>query len=243
MTDNGKDNKQPSTGTDASSSNGPLWWEGELKLRSRIAMGLGGSENIQRQHARGQLTARERLDCLVDEGSWREVGLFTGKMKYDDQHGLIDGSPANAIAGTGTIEQRDVAVSAEDFTVRGGSSESTSPEKWQYIERYALEYRIPIIRLVETAGGSINLLKQSSGTKIPGYTGWPLGGLLGTVPVIGIAMGAAAGLGAVRVVASHFSVMVAGSSYVFAGGPAVVKPGVGQEIDKEELGGASVHAR
>jgi len=220
-----------------------MWWEKELSRRTAFALAMGGPKNVNRQHERGQLTARERIDELVDTGSWHEVGMFTGKASYDEDHGLVSFVPANVVVGTGRIDSRDVALVAEDFTVRGGSSEATSPEKWQYIERFALEYKLPLVRLVETAGGSINLLKQSGGTKIPGYPHWPLADLLGVVPVVGVALGASAGLGAVRVVCSHFSVMVAGTSFVFAGGPAVVKPGVGEDVTKEQLGGASVHAR
>lgn len=219
------------------------WWEEELAQRTQFALDMGGPSNVARQHERGQLTARERIDQLIDDESWEEIGKFTGKASYDEDHRLVSVTPANVIIGIGRIDERDVALVAEDFTVRGGSSEATSPEKWQYLERLALEYRMPLVRLVETAGGSINLLKQSGGTKIPGYPHWPLADLLGAVPVVGVALGAAAGLGAVRVVCSHFSVMVAGTSYVFAGGPAVVKPGVGEDVSKEELGGASVHAR
>lgn len=218
-------------------------WETELKRRQEFADALGGEANIARQHAHGRGTARERLDDLLDADSWREVGRFTGKGVYGEDHSLISVTPANVVTGVGKIHDRDVAVVAEDFTVRGGSSEATSPDKWQYIERFALRYRMPLVRLVETAGGSINLLKQSGGTKIPGYPHWPLPDILGHVPVAAIAMGSAAGLGAVRVICSHFSVMVAGTSFVFAGGPAVVKPGVGEDVTKEELGGASVHAR
>lgn len=218
-------------------------WEGEIEARTSFALGLGGEENVARQHERGRKTARERLELMLDQESWREIGRFTGQGVYGEDHSLTKVTPANVITGIGKIEDRDVAVVTEDFTIRGGSSEATSPEKWQYIERYALNYRLPLVRLVETAGGSINLLKQSGGTKIPGYPHWPLIDILGHVPVAAVAMGSAAGLGAVRVICSHFSVMVAGSSYVFAGGPPVVKAGVGEDVTKEELGGASVHAR
>lgn len=218
-------------------------WEEELRRRVAFAEGLGGEENITRQHQRGRLTARERVEGLLDSASFREIGRLTGKGSYDDDHHLVSVLPANVVTGTGEIDARPVAVAAEDFTVRGGSSEATSPEKWQYVERLALEYGFPMVRLVESAGGSVNLLKQAGGTKIPGYPHWPFADMLGTVPVVGLALGAAAGLGAIRVVASHFSVMVAGTSSVFAGGPAVARRGVGEDASAEELGGASVHAR
>jgi acetyl-CoA carboxylase carboxyltransferase component len=134
-------------------------------------------------------------------------------------------------------------VSADDYTIRGGSSESTVSEKWIYAERYALTYRMPLVRLVDTAGGSVRLLQQMQATKIPGYASWPVGELMQVVPVVGVAMGACAGLGAVKVLSSHFSVMVRGQAQVFAAGPPVVKQAYGVDIDKESLGGYAVHRR
>ena len=223
----------------------PVWAEalGEMEFRRGLALGMGGEEKVARQHAHGRLTARERIDLLLDEGSFAEIGVFTGKGTYDEDGRLVSVVPANVVVGTGAVGGVRVVVVAEDFTVRGGSSESTSPEKWQYAERLALEYRMPIVRLVETAGGSVNLLEQAQATKIPGYPHWPWMDMLGVIPVVGVALGACAGLGAMRVVASHFSVMTKGTSQVFAGGPAVVAPGVGEKIGKQELGGSDVHAR
>lgn len=220
-----------------------LWWEREIEQRRDFALAMGGPDKVERQHAAGRLTARERIDYLVDPGTWREVGMFSGAAEYDAENQLKHVTPANVITGIGKINGRDVVVAAEDYTLRGGSSESTNPEKWQYIERLALTYRIPVVRLVEMAGGSINLLEQMSSTKIPGYPHWPFVEMMGKIPVIGVALGAAAGLGAVRVCSSHFSVMTEGSSWVFAGGPPVVKAGVGEDVTKEELGGSKVHAR
>lgn len=214
----------------------------ELERRQELARAMGGPENIARQHAAHRMTARERIDRLLDRGSFQEIGVLAGRAHYDSE-GKVDGlSPANVVTGTGLIEGRKVVVAAEDFTVRGGSSEATSPEKWQYAERLALEYRWPMIRLVETAGGSVNLVRQMGATKLPGYPHWRWVDMLSTVPVVSAALGACAGFGARRVVSSHFSVMVKGTSQVFAGGPAVVGPGVNQEIDKEALGGSKVHA-
>jgi len=222
----------------------PVWADAleEMERRRGFAEAMGGVDKVERQHVAGRLTARERIGVLVDPGSFVEIGMFTGKGTYDERGALVSVVPANVIIGTGRVEGREIVVVAEDFTVRGGSSEATSPEKWQYGERLALEYRLPIVRLVETAGGSINLLEQAQATKIPGYPHWPWMDLLGVVPVIGVALGACAGLGALRVVASHFSVMPKGTSQVFAGGPAVVAPGVGESVSKDALGGSSVHA-
>lgn len=214
----------------------------EMAYREEQAQWLGGLENVDRHHRSGRLTARERIHLLLDPGSFHEIGILTGKGEYDDLGQLKSFQPSNIIIGKGKITGRKVVVAAEDFTVRGGSSEATSPDKWQFAERHALEYRLPLIRLVDAAGGSVKILEQSQSTKIPGYAHWPLAELLGVVPVIGVALGPCAGLGAVRVVASHFSVMVKGISQVFAAGPAVVAPGIGMDIDKEDLGGSKVHA-
>ena len=219
------------------------WWEPELTRRREFAEGLGGPEAIERHHDAGRLTARERIEALVDPGSWRETGVLTGRGDYDEHHRLVRVTPSSVVAGVGAVQSRALAVVAEDFTVRGGSSEATSPDKWQYVERLALEYRMPLVRLVDTAGGSVALLKQSGGSRSRGFPSWPVADLLATVPVVGVAMGAAAGLGAVRVVCSHFSVMVAGRSYVFAAGPRVVKAAVGEDVSAEELGGATMHVR
>lgn len=215
----------------------------EIAQRKAFAERLGGEERIERQHASGRLTARERIDTLLDPRTFREIGSLTGTATYGESGELLNVVPANAVIGKGRVEGRPVAVSADDYTVRGGSSEATISDKWIFIERWALESRAPLVRLVDAAGGSIRLLEKSQSTKIPGYPSWPSTDLLATVPVVGVALGPCAGLGAVKVVMSHFSVMVAGTSQVFAGGPHVVAPGVGERIDKDELGGAQVHAR
>jgi len=234
---------QTPTDSDDAAEREPRWWESELRRRHSAALRMGGPENVERQHIAARWTARERIEQLLDQGSFSEIGILTGTVSGVDDQGDAILRPANVVVGIGRIDERDVIIVAEDFTVRGGSSEATSPEKWQYAERLALEYRMPVVRLVETAGGSINLLAQAGGTKIPGYPHWPWMDLLGTVPVVGAALGACAGLGAHRIVATHFSVMTRETSQVFAGGPAVVRPGVGQDVGKDALGGAHVHAR
>jgi acetyl-CoA carboxylase carboxyltransferase component len=179
---------------------------------------------------------------LLDQDSFQEIGAMTGSALYDEHGQLKSVKPASIVIGKGRVDGRNVVVSADDFTVRGGSSEVNITEKWEYAERLALTYRMPLIRLVETAGGSINLLEKMGATKIPGYPHWPATQMLGEIPVVGVAMGPCAGFGAVRVIMSHFSIMVKGTSQVFAAGPAVVGPGIGEVVDKETLGGANVHA-
>ena len=215
----------------------------ELNARRRLARKLGGEEAIARQHDFGKLTARERIEKLLDTTSFHEMGTLTGKAEYDADGVFRDITPANAIIGQGRIDGRKVVVSADDFTIRGGSSESTISDKWVFAERLAFEMRMPLIRLVDSAGGSVRLLEQQGQTKIPGYPTWPLARLMGAVPVVGVALGACAGLGAIKVAFSHFSVMVKGTSQVFAAGPPVVKQGLGADVDMEALGGHRVHAR
>lgn len=223
----------------------PVWQPEieEIQRRRELAAQMGGPETVKRQHESGRLTARERIDLLLDAGTFQEIGAFAGAARYDESGRLVSVTPANVVIGKGRIGGMDVVVSADDFTVRGGSSEATSPEKWQYAERLALDYQMPLVRLVETAGGSINLLEKAQATKIPGYPHWAMTEMLGIIPVVGVALGPCAGFGAVRVIASHFSVMARGTSQVFAAGPAVVGPGIGEDVTKEDLGGAAVHAR
>lgn len=216
----------------------------EIERRREFARALGGPEAIKRQHASGRLTARERIIRLADEGSWREIGMMTGKASYDENGKLVSVRPTNAIIGTARIGGRKVSIDADDWTIRGGSSEATISEKWIYSENYALEHRIPLVRLVENAGGSVRLVEQQGSTKIPGYPTWPMVTLLGYIPVVALALGPCAGLGALKAACAHFSVMVKGTSQVFAGGPPVVqRGGMGSAVDKEALGGSEMHTR
>lgn len=215
----------------------------ELAQRRAQAAAMGGKEALAKFKARGRLNARERVAALLDGGTFRELGRITGKGRYDADGFFKDLSPVNAIIGNGRIEGRKVAVSSDDYTLRAGSSEATISDKWIYAERMALDLRMPLIRLVDTAGGSVKLLEQSGNSKIPGYSNWPVVELLRTVPVVGVALGACAGLGAIKVLMSHFSVMVRDQSQVFAAGPPVVKQAYGIDVDKNDLGGYKVHRR
>jgi acetyl-CoA carboxylase carboxyltransferase component len=215
----------------------------DLNHRRAIAREMGGPDAVSRQHEFGKMSARERIDQLCDAGSFLEFGSLTGKANYDERGELANFTPANTVVGTAEIAARPVCVAADDFTIRGGSSEAANPDKWVYLERLALETATPLVRLVDTAGGSVKLLDQTQTTRLPDYSKWPVLPLLNSVPVIGVAMGSCAGLGALKVIASHFSVMVRDTSQVFAAGPPVVKQALGIDIDKNELGGYKVHSR
>ncbi|MGD8564323.1 MAG: carboxyl transferase domain-containing protein [Desulfarculaceae bacterium] len=215
----------------------------EITRRKALAQRMGGPENVSRHHRAGRLTARERIDLLVDEGSFREYGALAGQAVYDEQNNLVGFTPANVVIGSARLNGRRVVVSAEDFTVRGGSSEATRSEKWIWAETLALEMGQPLIRLVDTAGGSVKLLDSMGATKLPGYASWRFSELLGAVPVVGVALGSVAGLGAFRVVTAHFSIMTRETSQVFAAGPPLVTPASGETFSKEELGGYRIHTR
>lgn len=215
----------------------------ELQLRRAQARAMGGPEALAKFKASGRLNARERIAQLLDADTFRELGCLAGKGHYSREGGFERLDPTNAIVGTGRIAGRKVALHVDDFTIRAGSSEATIADKWIYIERLAHQLRMPLIRLVDSAGGSVKLLMQIGGTKIPEYPSWPANELLKTVPVVGVALGACAGQGAIKVLSSHFSVMVREQAQVMAAGPHVVRQAYGQEVDKNALGGHLVHRK
>jgi acetyl-CoA carboxylase carboxyltransferase component len=218
----------------------------ELRARQRLAAQMGGADKVARQHAGGRLTIRERIDGLVDAGTFREVGGLSGKGTYDEKGRLVSFTPANRITGRGLIDGRAVVVTGDDFTVRGGSADATIPEKSVLAERMANELRIPIVRIIEGSGGGGSVKT----TETRGYTNLP-GGLDGhwerykyladnmaTVPVVALGLGSVAGLGAAYVAASHYSVMTKKTSAMFVAGPPVVaRIGDKSNLDKLQLGG------
>jgi acetyl-CoA carboxylase carboxyltransferase component len=244
-TDHDTPSNQASPSTTTAAANDGEWAEelAELAERRRQAAAMGGPAALAQFKARGRMNVRERIDALFDPSSFRELGRITGKGSYHTDGRFESMSPVNAVIGSGRIEGRKVAVSADDYTLRAGSSEATISDKWVYAERMALELRMPLVRLVDTAGGSVKLLEQSGHAKIPGYANWPVVELMSAVPVVGVALGACAGLGAIKVLMSHFSVMVRDQAQVFAAGPPVVKQAYGIEIEKNDLGGWKVHRR
>lgn len=215
----------------------------ELKTRREMARAMGGKQALDKIRAAGRMNARERIAALLDADTWRELGSIAGKGHYDKDGHFQSLDPSNAIIGTGRIAGRKLALHVDDYSIRAGSSEATIADKWIYIERMAHQLRMPLVRLVDSAGGSVKLLMQIGGTKIPEYVTWPSEELMKTVPVVGVALGACAGQGAIKVLFSHFSVMVRGQAQVMAAGPHVVRQAYGVEIDKDELGGWPVHRK
>lgn len=219
-------------------------WIDELRFRREQGLQMGGPAAIRRQHDQGRLTVRERIDALVDKASFREIGSLAGTGKYDEDNRLVSVTPAPYVAGLARIDGRPVVLGGEDFTVRGGTTFAATRRKGGQgglIEDLAHHYRVPLINLIDGAGGSVTSLKRRGHSVFPGVHGFERSvGLLGTVPVASAVLGTAAGGPAGRAILSHFSVMVRGSSQVFAAGPPVVKRSLGQTIDKEALGGAKI---
>jgi acetyl-CoA carboxylase carboxyltransferase component len=212
----------------------------EVAVRRKWAEELGGEESIARHHANGRLTVRERIGGLLDTGSFQEVGKLTGNGTYVDGQ-VTKVTPAPYVMGIGSIGGRSVAVGGEDFTVRGGTSWGGDRRKGGqggFIEDLAARYRIPLINLIDGAGGTVNSAKRRGHTVFPGVDGYERAvQLLGTVPVVSAVLGTAAGGPAGRAILSHWSVMVKGSSQIFAAGPPVIERSMGQKVNKEDLGG------
>src|SRR3954452_15445580 len=220
-----------------------MTWEPELeelRRREELARRMGGPERVERQHASGRLTVRERVDRLFDPGSFHETGSIAGQGSYENGE-LTDFLPANMVIGQGRINGRRAAVQGDDFTVRGGAADAAIWQKMVWAERLAHDFRIPLVRLVDGTGGggSVKSLETMGFTYVPFVPGWDLTvENLSLVPVAAAALGPVAGLGAARVVASHFSVIVRGTAQLFVAGPPVVAAAMGESPDKEELGGA-----
>ena len=217
----------------------------ELKTREALAEKMGGSEKLKRQKINNRLNVRERIDLLLDKDSFHEIGKIAGKAKYNEKGELEDFTPSNFVMGRGKINGRNVVVGADDFTVRGGAADASISQKQIMSEQFANEYRLPLIRLIEGTGGggSVKSLDMDARTYIPGNPGWNwVVDNLSTIPVIALALGPVAGLGAARSVTSHFSIMVEKISQMFVAGPPVVKR-VGEDLTKEELGGSAIHSK
>src|SRR3954454_12328512 len=227
-----------------------MTWEPELeelRRRTELAHRMGGEERVARQHATGRLTVRERIEKLFDPGTFRETGALAGTATYGDDGELTDFRPANMVVGQGRVAGRRAIVEADDFTVRGGAADAAIYGKASWAERPPHALPLPLVRLVDGTGGggSVKSLEDMGHTYVPHVPGFDLyGANLSVVPVVAAALGPCAGLGAARIVASHFSVIVRGTGQMFVAGPPVVAmAGMGEAPDKEELGGARLQTQ
>tara|TARA_Y100000996_G_scaffold414717_1_gene406474 strand:+ start:2985 stop:4547 length:1563 start_codon:yes stop_codon:yes gene_type:complete len=230
-----------------------MTWEKEIKeikKREKMALKQGGKQSVTLHHKKGRKTLRERLEIILDNKSFQEIGKISGDAEYNENGELKNFTPANFLLGFGKINGRSVVIGGEDFTLKGGSPNPSGLRKSIYTEELALKYEIPLVRLHEGGGGSV---AGSGGTaKKPTVPSGDavfsknrfqaLAQCLGKIPVASAALGPVAGLPAARLVASHFSVMTKNSQVLIAG-PAVVKRALGIDISKEELGGSDIHLK
>ena len=246
---------------------------GELKRLAVERLEQGSEEpDVVRQRMRGKLTCRERVDLLLDRGSFREVGSIAGFASYDEDGGIAGFTPANSVGGTGRLSGRDVVVCADDFTSRGGHADGAIGAKSGYLDRLALEMQVPSIRMLDgsSGGGSVAAMvpqqkkegesqaRESDGAiksgrpRVTGGGGSFLPGHLGstmyaeqlsTIPVVNMLLGSVVGIGAAKAVLGHFSVMVRDIAQLFVAGPPVVSHAMGYEISKEDLGGWHIHCQ
>jgi acetyl-CoA carboxylase carboxyltransferase component len=222
-------------------------WEPELdELRRRDAMAeqLGGREKVERQHHFGKLTVRERIDAVVDDGSFWELGKTAGVADYDGHGNLVGFTPSNFVFGLAELDGRPAVVSGDDFTVRGGSNDASISVKREESEALALELRLPHVRLLDgmSGGGSVKTIEMAGRTYIPLLPGWhTVIDHLNVAPSVSLVLGSVAGFGAARATTCHYSVMVAETSQMMIAGPALVEQAGLGEVTKEELGHARIH--
>ena len=218
----------------------------ELKQRQKLAKQMGGVEAVARQHSKGRLTVRERIDVLLDRDTFKEIGTLAGRAEYDDKGKLKSFTHMPRVTGYGKINGRLVCVEGADFTIRGGWADPTSfasiggftPEKM------SLEWHIPFIRLLDSAGGSVLSVEAKGRTLLLGHPelGTARTALMGRVPVISAVLGSIAGYPPVDAASSHWNIMTKNTSELFVAGPPLVKQALHMDITKEKLGGYKVHA-
>lgn len=225
----------------------PTAWQtslDELTQRTSYAQAMGGPERIERQHSFGKLTARERISAFVDADSFSEIMPLLGTVTYDDNNKISSFIPKTSIGGTCRIGGRKVCLQAGDYTVRGGAEPGFGGLGQEMsAAQQAVEWRVPYVRLIDGFGGSVNTFEKIGRTFLPDGNVFiePEVQLLNIAPVASAVLGVAAGLPAVQIGLSHFSVMVKNTSQVFPGGPPVVKAALGVDVTKEELGGWKMH--
>ena len=212
----------------------------ELEQRHRRAEAGGGEARVERQHRAGKLTARERIDFLLDEGSFEEIDKFVVHRCTDFEmaDNRIPGD--GVVTGYGRIDGRNVFVFSQDFTVFGGSLSETYAAKICKVMDLAVKMGSPIIGLNDSGGARI----QEGVVGLAGYADIFLRNTLasGVVPQISAIMGPCAGGAVYSPAITDFVLMVQNSSYMFITGPDVIRTVTGEEVSREELGGAATHS-
>ena len=212
----------------------------ELEARRAQARAGGGERRIASQHAKGKLTARERIDLLLDEGSFEEFDMFVEHRSHDfgmqDQRFLGDG----VVTGWGTVNGRVIYVFSKDFTVFGGSLSKAHAEKIVKVQEMAMRNGAPIIGLFDAGGARI----QEGVDSLAGYADIFLQNVLssGVIPQISVIMGPCAGGDVYSPAMTDFIFMVKDTAYMYVTGPDVVKTVINEDVSHEDLGGYRVHA-
>ena len=209
----------------------------QLEERRREALQPGSEASIQRQHDRGKMLARERIEYLLDEGSFHELDMLARhRNPAIPERPLTDG----VITGWGTIDGRKVFVFSQDFTLFGGALGEVFAEKIHKVMDLALKVGAPLIGINDGAGARI----QEGVTSLDSYGGIFYRNVLssGVIPQISVIMGPCAGGAVYRPAMTDFVFMVEDTSYMFITGPDVVKTVTGEDVTQQELGGASTHA-
>ena len=213
----------------------------ELENRRKLARLGGGKKRIAAQHSKGKLTARERIDLLLDEGSFEEFDMFVTHRCVD--FGMEKQRPSGdgVVTGWGTINGRMIYVFSQDFTVYGGSLSETHAQKICKIMDMAVQNGAPVIGLNDSGGARI----QEGVASLAGYAEVFQRNILasGVVPQISVIMGPCAGGAVYSPAMTDFIFMVKDSSYMFVTGPDVVKTVTNEIVSAEELGGASTHTK
>ncbi|WP_371155026.1 acyl-CoA carboxylase subunit beta [Jannaschia sp. 2305UL9-9] len=213
----------------------------ELEERRALARAGGGERRVKAQHAKGKLTARERIDLLLDEGSFEEFDMFVAHRCTD--FGMEQDRPAGdgVVTGWGTVNGRLVYVFSQDFTVFGGSLSETHAQKICKIQDMALQNGAPVIGLNDSGGARI----QEGVASLAGYAEVFQRNIdaSGVIPQISVIMGPCAGGAVYSPAMTDFIFMVRDSSYMFVTGPDVVKTVTNEVVTAEELGGASTHTK
>jgi len=211
----------------------------ELEDRSRRALEVGGKDRIERQHASGKMTGRERVEALLDEGSFEELGQLVTHRSHDFgmDKTLIPGD--GVVTGYGRIDGRLVYLFAQDFTIFGGSLSEAYAEKVVKVMDLAMRQGAPIIGLNDSGGARI----QEGVVSLAGYADIFLRNTLasGVIPQISAIMGPCAGGAVYSPAITDFTFMVRDTSYMFVTGPDVIKTVTHEQVSMEKLGGASTH--
>ncbi|THY38551.1 ClpP/crotonase [Aureobasidium pullulans] len=224
---------------------------GQIAILQRIAATPDtGNRGYVRQKKAGKLWVQERIQQLLDFGSFRPVGSVSGTVKWKQSGGTkeepIGFVPSNNVQGFGRLRGRKIILTADDFSIRAGHADGASTEKTVYMEKLAIALKLPIVKLVDgsSGGGSVTTIRSWGYSYIPPLPSFQhvVEQLNLGIPNLGAVVGPAIGLGAARVVACHFSVMAGDIGSLFNAGPDVVKNASFEEgLSPADLGGPAVH--